>query len=60
MLNTADTKTHRGVGKTGIIRGNNNVTGPGQHQTAGNTFTLYSGDGRLGDITPVIRVGVIT
>src|SRR5581483_1559631 len=51
-FDAADAEAHDRVAKLGVVTGDDNVTGPDQHETAGDTATLHGSDGRLGDVTP--------
>jgi hypothetical protein len=53
-FDAADAHFHHRIAEFRIIRGDDDVAGPGQHQAAGDAFALHGGDGRLGHVAPTL------
>src|SRR5215831_18886676 len=53
-LDAVYAEADRGIDEFGILTGDDNVTGPDQHQAAGNASPLHCGNGRLRDIPPAL------
>ena len=45
MLNTVDAEGDHWVGKGRVVRGNNPVADPNQHESTGNYLAMHLGDG---------------
>ncbi len=51
-FDAADAHGHHRIAELGIVAGDDQVAGPGEHQPAGDAAALNLGDGRLGEVAP--------
>ncbi len=51
-FDAADAHRHHGIAELGIVAGDDQVAGPGQHQPAGDALAVHFRDGRLCQVAP--------